>query len=238
MAYLDTWMQAHPQWRKLPGSKPVGDFQKVRIKLIAGYADPTTANNTLESRLRENPDDVLALYGKGILLDRENRQEEALTYLQQAIERQPLDGDILRDLGKVRFNRGDYEQALKNLKGALAFNPTDLEGQFLMGRCQIKTGDFKGAVDSFQNLLKVSPGYHPARYHLGEAYSKLGNAGDAHYQLGLYYTRKGPLRNAWFHLERALALLSDQPEKQEDIKKILKKLPRPEKDAGKSRQRH
>ena len=236
MAYLDTAIQAHPEWRTLNRFKTQGDFAKVRIKLIAAYGDPDTAEDTLDAMLRENTNDVLALYGKGILSDRQVNRKDALDYLQKAIELRPFDGDILRDLGKVRFNNGDYAQALKNLRGALAFNPKDLEGQFLLGRAQTMTGDFQGAVETFERLLAVAPGYFPARYHMGEAYSKLGNALEAHFNLGIYYMHKGPLKNARFHLERALQLAAGFPEKKGKIQKQLKRLPKPKKDAeGKGR---
>jgi predicted Zn-dependent protease len=230
MGYLDTWLQAHPQWRKRSDSTPQGDFAKVRIKLIAAYVSPDVARNTLDAMLSENPHDVLALYGKGVLLDREGNRIEALQYLQKAIELRPFDGDILRDLGKVRFHSGDYAQALQNLQAALAYNRDDLEGQFLLGRAQTMTGDFQRAVETFEGLLQVSPGYFPALYHMGEAYSKLGNALEAHYNLGMYYKYKGPIKNARFHLERALKLSAGYPDKKEKIQKELTALPKPKKD--------
>ena len=60
MAYLDTAIQAHPEWRTLNRSKTQGDFAKVRIKLIAAYGDPDTAKDTLDAMLRENPGDAFA----------------------------------------------------------------------------------------------------------------------------------------------------------------------------------
>jgi len=234
MAYLDTWIQAHPQWRTLAKTKHQGAFNKVRIKVIAMFEDPDTAGNILNAALRADPHDALAFYGKGLLLDRQGNREGALEYLQKAISLRPLDGDILRDLGKVRFNMGEYAEALKALRSALALNADDLEGQFLLGRAQTMTGDFDGAVQTFQGLLRISPGYLPARYHMGKAYGKLGNLPEAHLHLGTYYFMKGQAKNARFHLSRALDLSEGLPDRQEKIRGLLNKLPKPKKTA----QRH
>ena len=148
----------------------------------------------------------------------------------------PLDADILRDLGKTYFEMGNYDKALKTLKGALAFNAKDPEGSFLLGRTQLMTGDLHGALGTFKSLLDKYPGYTAGLYYLGETYGKLGNMPEAHYNLGMYYRRKGSAKNARFHLERALELSSQDPARQETIREALKGVPKT--SARKSKGRH
>jgi hypothetical protein len=45
----------------------------------------------------------------------------------------------------------------------------------------------------------------------------------------MYYKEKGPLRNARFHLTRALELSAGSPAREDAIKKAIKDLPKPEK---------
>ena len=224
MAYLDTWMQTHPEAAQQVHSGDPADFRKVRVKLIALYGDPGTAHGTFDSQLRNDPDDALVHYGKGLALNRDNKKGEAVEHFKKALQWRPLDLDILRDLGKTYFQMGDYASALKTLRGALAFSPKDPEGWFLLGRAQMETGDLAGALDSFKTLVGTSPDYLQGIYYLGETYGRLGRLGEAHYYLGIYYKKKGRLKNARFHLNRALNLLAKDDKKRPTIEKALKDL--------------
>jgi len=224
MAYLDTWIQTRPEEAKSVHPINSTDFHKVRNKLIALYGDAKVAHSIFDSQLRKDPDDALAYYGKGLVLNRDGEKEEAVDNLKKALQRRPLDPDILRDLGKIYFHIGDYGNALKALRGALAFSPKEQEGWFLLGRAQMETGDLHGALDSFKTLVETAPGYLPGIYYLGETYGKLGNLGEAHYYLGIYYKEKGQIENATFHLNRALSLLSKDDQKKVTIEEALKEL--------------
>jgi predicted Zn-dependent protease len=224
MAYLDTWIQTHPEAAKSVFPVDPTDFRKVHTKLIALYGDAGAAHGTFDSQLRRNPEDALAYYGKGLVLDRDGKKEEALENLKRALQLRPLDSDIVRDLGKTYFHMGDYASALKALKGALAFSPKDPEGWFLLGRAQMEMGDLQGALNSFNTLLNTVPDYLPGIYYLGETYGKLGNLGEAHYHLGIYYKERGQFKNAMFHLNRALNLLAKDSERKLTIEKALKEL--------------
>ncbi len=235
MAYLDTWIQTHPEWSKSAKWRDSRDFQKVRAKLIGLYGDTDTARNIFDAALRNDPKDAIAYYGKGLLLDREGKKEEAKQSLKRAVRLLPLDADILRDLGRVYFHMGDYGSALKTLRGALAFNSKDPEGRFLLGRAQMNTGDLQGAIETFKALHMESPDYLPGTYYLGETYGKLGNLPEAHYYLGMYYKEKGPSKNARFHLKRALKMFAKDPQRQRAIEEALKDLSNPKKSADKSK---
>jgi hypothetical protein len=52
------------------------------------------------------------------------------------------------------------------------------------------------------------------------SYGKLDNLGYAHYYLGIYYQRILNLKNADFHLQKALAMMND-PSKRDEIEKML-----------------
>jgi predicted Zn-dependent protease len=224
MGYLDTWMQAHPEWKGMGRANDSAEFDKVRTKLIALYGDTTAAHRTFDARLRKDGEDVLAKYGKALLLAREGRKEEAIESLKEVVRLRPLDTDILRDLGKIYFEGGEYTKALETLKKALASNPEDPEGRLLLGRSQIETGDLEGALTTLKGLIKTHPDYGSGIYYLGETYGKLGNLAEAHYHLGMYYQEEGDLKNARFHLTRALKLSANDRARQQEIQEALKEL--------------
>jgi predicted Zn-dependent protease len=224
MAYLDTWIQTHPEEAKAVRPIDPTEFRKVRTELIALYGDVDNARGTFDAELRRDPESALAYYGKGILLDREGHRKEGVENLKKALQRRPVDPDIVRDLGKIYFHMGDYDAALRTLKGALAFRPRDPEGWFLLGRSQAEIGDLDGALDSFKTLLENAPHYLPGVYYLGETYGKLGKLGEAHFYLGFYYLEKGQFGNAKFHLNRALNLLPKESVKRTTVENALKEI--------------
>lgn len=224
MAYLDTWIQAHPESSKSARLIDPTCFRKVHTKLIALYGDAGAAHMEFDSRLRKDPEDAVAYYGKGLVLNRDGKKEEALENLRRALQLTPLDSDILRDLGKTYFHMGDYANALKTLNGALAFSPKDPEGRFLLGRAQTEMGDLQGALESFKTLVDTTPDYLPGIYYLGQTYGKLGNLGEAHYHLGTYYKEMGQFKNAKFHLNRALNFLAKGTARRLTIEQTLKEL--------------
>ena len=236
--YLDGWIQANPDWTPTHTPPNFGDFNRVRTRIIALYEDSDAARNTFDAALRANSSDVLACYGKGLLLGRVGEKKEALDYLKKAVHLRPLDADILRDLGKAYFEIGEYDKAIKTLKGALAFNARDPEGLFILGRAQLMTNDFQNALETFKNLMDKYPGYTPGIYYLGETYGKLGNLSEAHYHLGMYYRRKGSVKNARFHLQRALSLSSQDPARQNTIREALDSLPKAKGQTAKKRKFH
>ena len=224
LAYLDTWIQTHPEEAKSVRPLDPMEFRRVHTRLIALYGDPELALNMFDSQLRDNPEDALAYYGKGLLLTRLDKKEAAAENLRKAVQLRPVDADMLRDLGKTYFHMGDYDRALKALKGGLAFRPNDPEGWFLLGRAQGETGDLPGALQSFQTLHKMAPDYLPGVYYLGQTYGKVGNLEEAHYHLGMYYKKKGQLKNAVFHLSKALELGTENSERRQAIEEALKEL--------------
>ena len=76
-----------------------------------------------------------------------------------------------------------------------------------------------------RTLTKTHPDYKPGFYFLGNTYGKQGKLADAHYTLGLYYTKKRDHRNAVVQFEKALEKTED-PERKKEINDLLKKVSR------------
>ena len=72
-------------------------------------------------------------------------------------------------------------------------------------------------------------------YHLGMAYGQLNQLGPAHHNFGLYYLRRGDLRNADFHLQEALRR-TDDPSQREVILKQLAMINKKAAEAAKKEQ--
>ena len=82
---------------------------------------------------------------------------------------------------------------------------------------------YKSAISTFSRLIKKQPDYDKVYFYLGETYGKQGNMADAHYYLGFYNLYKFDQKAGVFHLKRALEKSND-PERIDEINKILKKI--------------
>jgi len=87
----------------------------------------------------------------------------------------------------------------------------------------MEMGRFKDAESTLRTLTKKHPDYKPGFYFLGNTYGKQGKLADAHYTLGLYYTKRREHQNAVVQFEKALEKTTD-PYRRKEIKNLLKKV--------------
>ena len=93
---------------------------------------------------------------------------------------------------------------------------------FYMGRTDMALDDLTGAQTALESAIKLDPDDADAYYFAGQAFSKQGKQGQAHYSLGIFYEKKGQFKNAVFHLQKALDT-TVMPSKKEEIEKRLEK---------------
>lgn len=230
--YIDSWLASHSSQAtdtKTPKPKMDG-FKKAHTRLLALYGDQETVLRQFSDAVAQSPGDSMAHYGYGLILARTESHKEALEHLKIALQKNALDPDLLKEIGRIYFLDGRYQESLKTLQGAVGISPDDPDGLFYLARTQMELGQLQQAAGGLEALLKKSPSYPQAHYFLGETYGKLGQLALAHYNLGLYYLNKGDRRNALFHLTRALKDIQD-PAKKQEIETILSKvkaMPTPE----------
>lgn len=218
MAYIDTWLEKH---KKKAAPMDPYYFERAHTRLVAVYGDKSTALIQFKSAVKKNPDNPLAHYGYGLVLERKGDPKGAVEQLKAALGKRAFDPYILKDLGLIYFNDGQYEQASRILEGAASIISNDPEILFYLGRTQAELGHLTDAAATFEALIAKKYNYPRAFYFLGETYGKLGKLDDAHYNLGIYYEKKGDLKNAAFHLKKALELMDD-PNKRAVIENMLK----------------
>jgi predicted Zn-dependent protease len=222
MAYIDTWLEKHKEKTAPMDSY---NFERAHTRLVAVYGDKGTALTRFKSAVKKNPDNPLTHYGYGLVLEREGDHKAAVEQLKAALGKRAFDPFILKDLGLIYFNDGQYEEAFRILEGAASIISNDPEILFYLGRTQVELGRLMDAAATFEALIAKKYNYPRAYYFLGETYGKLGKIGDAHYNLGIYYEKKGDLKNSAFHLKKGLEHMDD-PGKRAVIENMLKDIKR------------
>jgi len=222
IAYIDSWIQTHPKPKNIPAYDPY-NFRRTTTWLLATYGNENKAKKTFEAQIIENPNEPLLQYGYALMLEREGKRKDAVSYLKKALEKRTFDPYLLKELGKIYFLNGQYAEALKTLEGTIGSD--DPEAQFYLARCYLEANRLDEAISMLEQLTDIKQEYADAYYFLGEAYGKADKQGDSHYCLGIYYKLKGDIKTALFHFNRA-AKLSDSPfrkQRTEDMLKDLKK---------------
>ncbi len=219
IAYLDAWLDRHPDAPKLPERDET--FRRVKIRLIAGYGPEERALEEMTQMFEAAPEDPVIQHGYGIALARNDRNADAIEHVRRALAKRPLDPVLLKDMGEIFFMGGHYERARDALSGSLGMAPEDFETLYLLGRTDIELQRHDEAATTLKRLLKKRPEFSPALYHLGEAYGKRGRMGEAHYYLGRYYAGRKDGKNARFHLRKAIRLLEGDPVRREEMETLL-----------------
>lgn len=186
------------------------EFKLAHARVLAFYGDSEKASAWFEALAKKEPENYIPDYGLGMLALRENRLNEAKTYLKKVLEKRALDPLVLADLGQTYFMDGEYETALGLLKPAVKIDTKNLDGRYFLGRTQLALNDYTGAQNTFERLYADEPDYSIALYYLAETQNKQGNAAESHYYLGLYYIQVNDTRKATFNLERAKMEAEDE----------------------------
>jgi len=220
MAHIDTWLE---QNKKIETHIDAYNFSRVHTRLVAVYGDKSVALRKFKAEVEKHPEDPLAQYGYGLILARTGDRKDAIDHLKRALVKNAFDPYMLKDLGQIYFFDGQYREALNILENAASISSNDPEVFFYLGRAQMELGRLHEAAVTFEELIEKNDDYPQALYSLGETYGKLGRLDEAHYCLGVYYKKKYDVKNAAFHLKRALELMED-PDKREKIEKMLKEI--------------
>ncbi len=226
IAYIDTWIQTHPQKTNPLSEKIKNDdyaFSRARARIAAIYGDMDIALINFKAAINKDPDDPIACYGYGLILDRKGDRKEAIGQMKKALAKHTFDPYILTDLGRIFFLDGQNENAENTLKGALAIASDNPRTFFYLGRTKMGLNDLAGAQRAFESALKLDPDYADTYYFAGQALSQQNKPGPAHYNLGIFYEKTAQFKNAIFHLQKALEM-SVSPLKKEEIKSRLKKV--------------
>ena len=111
----------------------------------------------LQTILKMEPSNAQVLNALGYTLaDRTDRYDEALKYIQRAIELEPDDAAVVDSMGWVYYRMGNYEQSIKHLRRANELSK-DPEIAAHLGEVLWANGQKDEAAQIWENSLKDHP---------------------------------------------------------------------------------
>jgi len=111
----------------------------------------------LQTILKQEPSNAQVLNALGYTLaDRTDRYDEALKYIQRAIELEPDDAAVVDSLGWVYYRLGNFEQSIKYLRRANELSK-DPEIAAHLGEVLWVNGEKEAAMEIWEKSLKDNP---------------------------------------------------------------------------------
>lgn len=164
------------------------DWLIVNLKGIAylNQAQFTIAEQLFRTNILNNPDDILSYIFLSNALDAQGRTDESLQILQQGLQIRP-DGMLYKNLGQIKYNRGEYVSAVTALEKAAEANPQEFEiwGSLADALNQIgsRADEARFAYEKARDLLEVRINRRPNDGwfigHLATFEASLGNQAKA-----------------------------------------------------------
>ena len=137
------------------------------------------AGECLGLYLRQRPDDLLALLGRGYVRERFLDFAAAAADYRRAVAAHPDDDRARRRLGETLLVSGDPAEALPQFEHLLARDPGDAAARLGLARCQRQLGRAAEAAATLDALLADGPPPAAALAERGEAALDAGDAAGA-----------------------------------------------------------
>ncbi len=184
------------------------DFAFFKMRLEAIYGHPSRMARELQRTLRENPDNIPALYSLAIVYKRLGDRQKAIDTYKAALAKDPRNEMIKKDLAIFYIENKMIAEAKPLLNDILAKNPRDEVAIYYLA-C-IAQGQHKvdEALSLFERVQGLNPSFVEVYYNLGTLYGEKQRLGPAHYYLGLHSRLAKDLPTALFHFRKALHYLN------------------------------
>jgi predicted Zn-dependent protease len=222
IAYLDGLLHVRNQEGGVQNI--IKDYARIKTILYLDDKNPDTKINTLTSRLKENPDDIEALYGLAVMHSKTGQITESIELFNRALSLSPDDSDILRDLGITYFRTGETRKAIDTLRKAYMIDTNDSDTILYLGRCYEISGNYSAALNLYKEYQKGNVNNIDFYHKLAMMYGKLGNNVESHYNFGIFFKKKHKPESALFHFKAAMEHLSPDSEMAAKIRQEMESL--------------
>ena len=139
--------------KKEPGSVPALHYL---ANMYASANDMEGAQDVYDQILRDNPNDVLAMFRKGILFLSKGRLDDAGAIGTSLVEKFPNAAEGYKLRGLVAYNKKDYKGSVADMQKALSIVP-DPGTHYSLGLGHFAIGEFEQASNQMHKALDIVP---------------------------------------------------------------------------------
>jgi tetratricopeptide (TPR) repeat protein len=128
--------------------------------------------------LEQHPDDVALLRVAG-RAGAELGHDDAIGYLERAVELEPENADAWRELGDVLLFENRLKEATRAFRQTVELRPNDVASLVQLAHAAYAAGDPEEAIGHIRQAVERDPNSHAARRALLEIYRAAGRDDDA-----------------------------------------------------------
>jgi eukaryotic-like serine/threonine-protein kinase len=141
------------------------------------------ARDSLKNAEQRNPDVTEVRLVSGMINDASGRHEQAQSDLQRAVEIEPMNGDLWRQLGIIYKHSNQPNESLAAFQKAIDLQPDYFRNYKELGDFYFDRYDFAEAVRQYKRMVDAAPGQSGAHFKLARPYLNMGRYGDAESEL-------------------------------------------------------
>lgn len=119
--------------------------------------DYTQAENYLEKSLAEKGNYLDAIFLQSQIYAEKGFLDSAIKRAEYAVSLAPDDGNVLFQLGYLKYRTADYRGAVKTLQAVVDRSPTYANARYFLGLSYYQLGSTNLAIKEFDELLKTNP---------------------------------------------------------------------------------
>lgn len=93
-----------------------------------------------------------------IVLEKENKIDDAIRYLEDKINNYPFNAELQFQTGRLYYNKGEYQKAQEYLEKAVSFLPNYSNALYSLALTYEKLGKREDALKQFKKVLELNPG--------------------------------------------------------------------------------
>lgn len=137
--------------------------------------DLTEAERLLKKIVSSNPEESQALSMLGVVVQQQERSEEAINFYQRALDAGAGNVALLSNLGAAYRDLGEQQTALDYYRQATRVDADYAPAHFNAGVLSSTAGDLVSARESFETTLKLQPNFADAHNNLANVLKQLGD---------------------------------------------------------------
>jgi tetratricopeptide (TPR) repeat protein len=142
------------------------------------YAEPL-AEDQGEGALDARKYAAASFYNRGSAFLTANRDDDAITQFQKAVELNPDDADAFYGWGLALYHKHDLDAAIAKLRKATALNPSYANAYYNWGLALYAENNVSGAISKFEKTVELDSDYADAYYNWALALSRKGELNEA-----------------------------------------------------------
>jgi len=209
---------------ELPQKTDSPEFHYFALKVESTCGSPHQLLRRMTQACHREPKNPAYYYGKALALGKLERSQEALAALKKALELDPDNIIVQREMAAYYFDRNQYEQALPILLSLRHRHPRDEVILYYLGRIYQERHQNDQALMAMERVQSLNPAFVEVYHNLGTLYGEQGRLGLAHYYLGLHSLRARAYPTALFHFKKAQVNMPPSDPHYRDLKSQIARL--------------